>query len=124
MGAGSYILKAVAYDNGGASTASGTLTITVGSGGGATTIPFPWTATDIGSPALAGSSSYQRRRVLGGCRRCRHLGLLGSVPVHFQPIAGDVDIAARVDSLTVIDPYTNAGVMIRDTLQAGSLHGY
>ena len=121
VAAGTYTVKAVAYDNAGASASSSNSTVTVTS---SAAIPPPWTAADIGSPALSGSSTYSNSVFsvdVGGVDIWNT-----SDEFHFiyQPIAGDVEIVARVDSLTAVDPFTNAGVMVRGTLQAGSLHGY
>jgi regulation of enolase protein 1 (concanavalin A-like superfamily) len=121
VAAGTYSITAKAYDSAGATATSAAVSITVSSG---TAIPTPWTAADIGNPALSGSSSYTNG-VFGVD--------VGGVDIwntsdqfHFiyQPIAGDVEIVARVDSLTAVDPFTNAGVMIRGSMDPASMHGY
>src|SRR4051794_3597307 len=53
--AGTYSLTAKAYDSAGASTTSAAVSTTVSP---ASSIPAPWTAADIGSPALSGSANY------------------------------------------------------------------
>jgi regulation of enolase protein 1 (concanavalin A-like superfamily) len=42
----------------------------------------------------------------------------------YQPVTGDVDVRARVDSLTAASEWSKAGVMIRSTLAANAAHGY
>ena len=42
----------------------------------------------------------------------------------YQTITGDGEIIARVSSLTNTDPWTKAGVMIRNTLAANSTHAF
>ncbi len=121
VAAGAYSITAKAYDSAGATATSGAISITVSSG---TAIPAPWTAADIGSPAPSGSSSYSSGVFsvdVGGADIWNT-----SDQFHFiyQRIAGDVEIVARVDSLTAVDPYTNAGVMIRGSLDPASMHGY
>jgi regulation of enolase protein 1 (concanavalin A-like superfamily) len=121
VAAGAYSLRAVAYDNAGASATSASASITVSSG---TTIPSPWTAADIGSPALSGSSSYNSGVYSIDVGGVDIWDISDQFHFIYQPISGDVEIIARVDALTVADPYTNAGVMIRGTLDPSSLHGY
>ena len=96
----------------------------VSAGAGTTTLPAPWTGRDIGSPALDGSAS-----AAGGAFTVRAGGIDmwgTSDQFHFvyQPLQGDVEVIARVASLQYADPYSNAGVMIRETLTAGSRHAY
>ena len=123
VAAGSYAVRAVAYDNAGASGSSATANVTVTT---ATTtgIPAPWTAADIGSPALAGSSTYSSGVFAVDAAGTDIWNTADQFRFIYQPVAGDVEIVARVDSLTVVDPFTNAGVMIRASLAAGSIHGY
>jgi regulation of enolase protein 1 (concanavalin A-like superfamily) len=121
VGAGSYSVSAKAYDNAGASATSTTSTITVTAASG---LPSPWTAADIGSPALSGSTTYSNGVFSVDAAGSDIWDTADQFQFVYQPVSGDVDIAARVDSLTAVDPYTNAGVMIRATLQAGSLHAY
>ena len=40
----------------------------------------------------------------------------------YQQVSGDIDVVARVASLTAADVWTKAGVMIRESLSAGSRH--
>jgi regulation of enolase protein 1 (concanavalin A-like superfamily) len=120
--AGSYSLTATAYDNTGAKTTSAARTITVT--GTSSAIPAPWVAGDVGSPALSGSSSYS-----GGIFSVTAGGVDiwdTSDQFHFvyQAVAGDLEIVARVDSLTNVQPYTSAGVMIRGALTGNANHGY
>jgi regulation of enolase protein 1 (concanavalin A-like superfamily) len=90
----------------------------------AQSVPPPWTATDIGSPALAGSATYS-----SGVFTIKAAGsdIWGSSDqFHFvhQKITGDVDVKARVDSLLRQHDWSKAGVMIRASLDADAAHGY
>lgn len=121
--AGGYSLTAAAYDNVGAKVTSAAKTVTV-STTSSTAIPAPWTASDIGSPALAGSASYT-----GGVFSVNGAGIdiwdtADQFQFVYQAVAGDVEIVARVKSLTRAQDYTNAGVMIRATMGANAAHGY
>ena len=93
----------------------------------AQSLPSPWVASDIGSPTLFGSTVYSSgvfTTVAGGS------GLGGGTwagptdQIHFvsQRVTGDVDVVVRVDSLTSLGVWTEAGVMIRSSLAADSAH--
>ena len=49
-------------------------------------------------------------------------GLADEFHFIYQPITGDLDVIARVASLTRADAWSKAGVMIRESLAAGSRH--
>ena len=84
----------------------------------------PTTSVDIGQVAAAGSTS-----TANGVYTVRASGadIWGTQDefrfVHAQ-LSGDGEITARVDSLTATDPWTKAGVMIRETLNANSRFAY
>ena len=42
----------------------------------------------------------------------------------YQAISGDAEIVARVDSLTMVNDFTSAGVMIRGALSGSASHGF
>jgi len=77
---------------------------------------------DIGAPALAGAASYA-----SGAYTVRAAGedIWGTADqFHFvyQPMSGNVELVARVASLTSAHSWTKAGVMVRESLSAGSRH--
>ena len=83
-----------------------------------------WTARDIGSPAVPGSSdqSGSAWTVRGG-----GTDIYGtSDQFHYvsQSAAGDVAIIARVSSLTNSGSFAKAGVMIRDGITAGAAYAF
>jgi regulation of enolase protein 1 (concanavalin A-like superfamily) len=87
-------------------------------------IPAPWSNGDVGAPALSGSAAYS-----SGVLNVDAAGAdiwSASDQFHFvyQAVSGDVDIRARVDSLTFADEWSKAGVMIRSSLSASAAHGY
>ena len=91
---------------------------------GAQAPPSPWTSQDIGAPALAGDAVFA-----SGTFRIDAAGAeigKGRDEFHFvyQPIEGDVDIRARIDSITPVDKSSQAGVMIRSSLDDDAAHGY
>jgi hypothetical protein len=116
---GSYALTAVAIDNAGATTtsAASVVTVTVSS-----SLPPGWTATDIGSPAHAGTTSYS-----GGTFTIDAGGLDifgGSDQFHFAyyRFSGDVDVVAHVTSMGQTHPWSKGGLMIRASLAPDSRH--
>src|SRR5690349_18905043 len=89
-------------------------------------VPSPWTARDIGSPTPAGSSSYDQTSGTFAIDAGGSDIWGSSDKFHFiyQPISGDVDITADVESITMADAWSKSGVMIRASLAANSAHGF
>jgi regulation of enolase protein 1 (concanavalin A-like superfamily) len=120
--AGSYTLTARAVDDDGATRTSTAVSITVTTGSATSSLPAPWINRDIGSPALAGTASATSGTftVTAGGRDIWYT----SDQFHFvyQPLQGDVEVIARVASLQYADPWSKAGVMIRETLTGDSRH--
>jgi regulation of enolase protein 1 (concanavalin A-like superfamily) len=90
--------------------------------GAAAQVSAPWTSRDIGSPALAGSATQS-----SGVFTINAAGADiwdSSDEFHFvyQAVSGDVDIRARVDSVTSAHAWSKAGVMIRESLNADAAH--
>jgi hypothetical protein len=86
----------------------------------AQSLPAPWIAEDVGNPAVAGSSSWANGifTVTGAGEDIWNR----ADEFHFvyQPMQGDIEIIVRVDSLTEPHDFAKGGVMIRETLAAGS----
>lgn len=85
-------------------------------------MPAPWANRDIGSPAAVGSATESSGTfTVAGAGN--GIGS-SSDEFHFvsQPVTGDVDIRAQVNSIEYIRPSTKAGVMIRETLDPTSRH--
>jgi regulation of enolase protein 1 (concanavalin A-like superfamily) len=89
-------------------------------------VPSPWSARDIGSPAIAGTSSYDAASgtfsidaagtdIWGTSDQFRFI---------YQALTGDAVITARVDSVTYAHAWSKAGVMIRSSLSANAAHGF
>lgn len=86
-------------------------------------LPAPWVARDIGATAPAGSSTHAI-----GTFTLRGAGAdiwNKADAFHFmsQPMTGDCTIIARVLTVPNAHPWSKAGVMIRESLDAGSRHG-
>ena len=87
-------------------------------------VPSPWTSQDIGSVSPAGTASYDSTSstftVQGSGADI--WGSADAFQFVWQPLAGDGEIVARVKSVQTVNSWTKAGVMMRDTLSAGSAH--
>ena len=83
-------------------------------------LPLPWTAEHIGG-GLEGTATYG-----GGVFTVSGSGALSgrndSMTLAWQPVSGDGEIIARVNSLENTGMGSRVGVMIRDTLATNSRH--
>jgi RHS repeat-associated protein len=85
-------------------------------------LPSPWLNGDVGSVGLAGSACYA-----AGTFTIRGSGAdiwdtADAFHYAYQPVTGDVTLTARVVSLDNTHPWAKAGVMLRESLTAGSRH--
>ena len=121
LGSTAYVGIAVtSHDQFQATTASVSNVSVTQSGAGA--LPAGQSDGDIGGPALAGSASYS-----GGVYTITAAGrdiwdTTDQFHFVYQAAAGDIDVAARVASIGYADAWSKAGVMIRESLGAGSRH--
>jgi regulation of enolase protein 1 (concanavalin A-like superfamily) len=85
-------------------------------------LPSPWLHTDVGTPALAGDATYATGTgtFITSASGDDIWGNADSFHYTYRTLSGDGEIIARVQSLTQTDTYTKAGLMIRDSLAAGS----
>ena len=89
-------------------------------------VPSPWSARDIGSPTPAGSSTFDQSSgtftvEAGGSDIW---GTSDKFHFVYQQVSGDVDVVARVDSITRADQWSKSGLMIRASLNANSAHAF
>jgi regulation of enolase protein 1 (concanavalin A-like superfamily) len=121
VAAGSYSLTATVTDSLGGTTSSSPVGITVGGG---TSLPSPWTSQDVGNVALAGSASFLNGTfTLSGSGADIWLAA-DAFRFAYQTMTGDGQIVARVASLQNTNVWAKGGVMIRDTLAAGSANAF
>jgi regulation of enolase protein 1 (concanavalin A-like superfamily) len=87
-------------------------------------LPVPWSHQDVGAVGVAGGASYDGAQsifTLNGAGA----DVWGTADAfHFasQPWSGDLRIIARVISVQNMQAWTKAGVMLRESLTAGSAH--
>ena len=88
----------------------------------ASILPAGQTARDIGSPALAGSANYNAAGFTITAAGRDIWDTADQFHFVFQPFAGDIDVSAHVSSISYADRWSKQGVMIRESLDAGSRH--
>ena len=89
-------------------------------------LPAPWNAQDVGAPAIAGSATFDQSTGTFGITAAG-AGIGGrsdQFTFIYQQVTGDVEVIARVDSVTAADAWSKSGVMIRSSLAANAAHGY
>jgi len=86
------------------------------------TIPLPWQQKDIGATAAAGNAGVRGQTFIVTGSGSDVWDNADEFHFVYQEISGDLEIQARVISLTATDPWAKAGVMIRNTLDANSSH--
>ena len=87
---------------------------------GTTGLPTPWSDTDVGTPAVAGSASYS-----GGVFTVNGSGAdIWASTDQFnyvsQSLTGDGTIIAQVTSQSDTDPWAKSGIMIKQSTTSGS----
>ena len=90
----------------------------------AQSIPSPWSSTDVGSPQLAGSSRFSNGTFSIDAAGDDIWNTSDQFHFVYRPVAGDVDIIARVDSFSATHWWAKVGVMIRGSLAADAPHAY
>ncbi len=86
-------------------------------------LPAPWTSTDIGAVGLAGSATGDGDdfTLLGGGADI--WGNADAFQFVHRPLTTDGELIARVVSLGNTNAWAKAGVMVRASTAAGSVHG-
>ena len=87
-----------------------------------TALPSPWISQDIGGPAAEGSASFDQGVFTISGSGQDIWGTADQFHFMYQAVSGDVDIIARIDSMSPGDPWSKTGVMIRGALSAGAPH--
>ncbi|RPH92483.1 MAG: T9SS C-terminal target domain-containing protein, partial [Calditrichaeota bacterium] len=85
-------------------------------------LPLPWQQRDIGTTAAAGNAGVRGQTLIVTGSGNDVWDTADEFHFVYQEIRGDLQIQARVASLTGTDPWAKAGVMIRNTLNNNSSH--
>jgi len=93
-----------------------------GSGGSGGSLPSPWVERDIGSVPIAGSASASSGTFTITGSGADIWGTADAFHYVYQPVSGNVTIVAKVNSVQEAAAWSKGGVMIRESLTAGSRH--
>jgi regulation of enolase protein 1 (concanavalin A-like superfamily) len=121
LGATAYVGLAVTSHNAARSTSAAVSSVTVTRTGA---LPSPQQSVDIGSPAIAGSATFSQGTYTVSAAGRNISASADQFHYVYQPLTGDMDVSAKVASYTGVPPGAKAGVMIRETLTAGSPHAF
>jgi regulation of enolase protein 1 (concanavalin A-like superfamily) len=116
---GSKTLYAWAKDAAGNVSNSLSASVTISGSG---TLPAPWLTQDIGSVGVAGSASFLNGGFTLKGSGADIWGASDSFRFVYKVLNGDGQIIARVATLQNTSSYAKAGVMIRQSLAANSMH--
>jgi regulation of enolase protein 1 (concanavalin A-like superfamily) len=116
LGATAYVGLAVTSHNPGSLASAVVSNVTITPKG----LPTGQQTNDIGSPALAGSTSYSSGTYTINAGGSDIWNTSDQFRYVYQPISGDVDIVARVNSVKNTYTWAKAGVMIRESLSANA----
>lgn len=87
-------------------------------------LPNGQRAVDIGSPSPAGSTSFASNTYTMRAGGANIGGNADQLHFAYQTVSGDVDLVARVGSVTAADAMSRVGVMVRASLSANSAFAY
>ncbi len=116
VAAGTYTLTAIATDNGGTSTTSAAVAVTVNGSG----LPNGWSQADIGGTPFPGSGSYSGGVFTVTGSGTDVWGTADQFHYAYTQMTGDGSIVARVTGIQNVAVWVKAAVMIRETLDASS----
>jgi regulation of enolase protein 1 (concanavalin A-like superfamily) len=85
-------------------------------------LPAGWTKQDIGSTGVAGSATHSAGSYTVNGSGADIWGTADAFHYVWQSLSGDGEITARVASVENTNAWAKAGVMIRESLTAGSKH--
>jgi regulation of enolase protein 1 (concanavalin A-like superfamily) len=85
-------------------------------------LPAPWSTSDVGSVGVGGGASFDGDSFAVVGSGSDIWGTADAFRYVSQTIFGDCEIRAYVQSVQATDPWTKAGVMMRESLAANSPH--
>lgn len=117
---GTHTITAVAIDTVGNNTISTPATITVQG----QALPSPWTHADVGATGLAGTGVYENNGFTVTGSGADVWGNADAFHFVYRPLTGDGEVIAKVVSLQNANGWSKSGVMMRESLAAGSKYAY
>lgn len=124
LGSSAYVGVALtSHEPGAHSTARiSNVSVTGPGAAGAGNLPSDQRSVDIGSPVVTGSAGYASGRYTIRGAGQDIWDARDQFHFVYQPVTGNVEIVARVASLTYTHSWAKAGVMVRESLTAESRH--
>lgn len=87
-------------------------------------LPAPWSAADVGSPALTGSTTYSNGTFTVNGGGTGVAGRYDQFHFAYQQVSGDTMIVARIDGLIAADPDSRVGLMVRESMSSSSINAF
>ncbi|WP_082396047.1 fibronectin type III domain-containing protein [Olleya sp. ITB9] len=116
-----YFYRVRAYNDVGFSEYSNVLELTTEAV--VVSLPAPWENADVGNPTISGNASYDNGTFTVNGTGSDIWGQSDQFHYVYQPLNGDGEIIAKIESVDNTNNWAKAGVMIRETLNQGSKHG-
>ena len=85
---------------------------------------YPWLTQDIGTVGITGGASYGNGVFTVTGAGADIWGTADALRFVYVPVTGNCTIIARVTSVQNIDPWSKAGVMIRESMAAGAMNAF
>ena len=85
-------------------------------------LPSGWTSRDIGAVGAAGGATYADGRYAVSASGRDIWDAADEFRFTYRALTGNGEVIARVEAIQPVDPWTKAGVMMRESLTAGSRH--
>ncbi|CAN5190373.1 hypothetical protein BH09PAT3_BH09PAT3_3160 [soil metagenome] len=108
--------------NGGTSLNTSTYDNVSLTGSTGSTLPAPWASNDIGSPTVAGASSFSNNMFTVKGAGTDIWDTADQFQFASRTLVGDGEITARVISQSNTDPWAKSGIMIKSSLTARSAY--
>jgi phosphatidylserine/phosphatidylglycerophosphate/cardiolipin synthase-like enzyme len=124
LAAGTYSLKAVATDDAAATTASAAISITVNPAAPPSTLPAGWSRADVGATGAPGSAGATGNTFTVAGAGADVWGTADALHYAYRTLDGDGTIVARVSSIQLVNNWTKAGVMIRNSLSPSAAQAF
>lgn len=115
-----YYWQIVAHNSAGATT--GAVWSFKTGGAVSTGVPAPWVSQDVGAVSMSGSATASSGAFTLTGSGADIWGTADAFQYVYQPLAGDGQISARVNSLQNTNTYAKAGLMLRASTGAGAVH--
>jgi fibronectin type 3 domain-containing protein len=86
--------------------------------------PWPWQTQDIGAVGISGSATLSNGVFIVTGAGADIQGTADAFRIVYLPVTGDATIIARVVSVQNVDAWSKAGVMIRQSVDAGAANAF